>query len=100
MIDDWTDLKRELDRVEGRTFRFGTYDGWSVERVNLVDRRYLFWCLEAVPLRDELRRTILRVLVRGTRSGGKPGRHDAADEKRKAVLSSSSDPPGTLSATP
>jgi hypothetical protein len=71
MIDDWTYLKRELDRVEGRTFRFGTYDGWTVERVNLVDRRYLFWCLETVPLRDELRRTILRVLVHGSRAGDK-----------------------------
>jgi hypothetical protein len=100
MIDDWTYLRRELDRVEGRTFRFGTYDGWTVERVSRVDRRYLFWCLEAVPLRDELRRTIIRVLVRGTRCGGKPGRQDTADEQRRTVLTSSSDPPGTPSATP
>ncbi len=66
MIDDWTYLKRELDRVEGRTFQFGTYYGWSVEQVGRVNRSYLFWCLDAVPLRAELRRTILRFLGRST----------------------------------
>jgi len=36
----------------------------AVERVGLVNRGYLYWCLEAVPLHPELRRTILRVLTR------------------------------------
>jgi hypothetical protein len=86
MIDDWTYLKRELDRVEGRTFRFGTYDGWSVERVGVVNRDYLFWCLEAVPMRAELRRTILRVLSR-PRSGADPrGNHPLTHERRRECV--------------
>ena len=64
MNDDWKYLKWELDRVEGRVFDFGTFAGWRVEQVGRVDRRYLLWCLDAVPLRAELRRTILRVLAR------------------------------------
>jgi hypothetical protein len=64
MDDDWTYLKRELDRVEGRVFDFGTFAGWRVEQVGRVDRRYLLWCLDAVPLRHELRQAILGILDR------------------------------------
>lgn len=64
MSDDWTYLKRELDRVEGRVLDFGFFAGWRVEQVGRVNRGYLAWCLAAVPLRTELRRTILRVLTR------------------------------------
>lgn len=102
MMTEWAYLRKELDRVEGRVMDFGWFAGWRVEQVNRVNRSYLFWCLEAVPMRAELRRTILRVLVYGTRGGHKPGRHDTAvaDEQHKTAFSSSSDPPGTLSATP
>lgn len=61
-MDDWTYLRNELDRLEGRTFRFGTYCGWSVEQVARVDRGYLLWTLNAVPLRPEIERSILRAL--------------------------------------
>lgn len=61
MNSEWTHLKRELDRVEGRVIDFGSYAGWRVEA---VPRDYLAWCLHAVPLRLELRRTICRVLSR------------------------------------
>jgi hypothetical protein len=62
MMSDWTHLRNELDRVEGRVMDFGWFAGWRVEQVNLVNRGYLFWCLDTVPMRAELRRTILRVL--------------------------------------
>lgn len=61
MSDDWTYLERELDRIEGRTIDFGTFIGWRVEQ---VPRDYLAWCLCSVPLRPELRRSILRALSR------------------------------------
>src|SRR4051812_23383838 len=63
MNDDWMKLKHELDRLEGRILDFGSFFGWRVEQVCNVNRGYLFWCLEAAPLRHELRKTILRVLA-------------------------------------
>lgn len=66
MNRDWDYLKKELDRVEGRVIDFGAYAGWRVEQVGRVNRGYLFWCLDALPLRAELRQTILRVLSRPT----------------------------------
>jgi hypothetical protein len=68
MLDDFTHLRHELDRVEGRIFDFGAFSGWPVEQVGRVNRGYLLWCLQEIPLRHELRRTILRVLA-GTVAG-------------------------------
>lgn len=41
MNDDWTLLKLELDRIEGRTLDFGAYSGWKIADVYRVDRGYL-----------------------------------------------------------
>ena len=62
MNDDLIWLRKELDRVEGRVLDFGCFSGWRVEHVCGVNRRYLRWYLSTVPLRPEVRKTILRVL--------------------------------------
>ena len=54
-------LQRELDRLLGRVLDFGSFRGWRVEH---VPRSYLLWCVQSVPLRPELRRSILKVLSR------------------------------------
>ncbi len=64
MEDDMMFFRRELNRLEGRVLDFGSYAGWLVEEVGRVNRPYLVWCLDAVPLRPEVRNTILRVLTR------------------------------------
>ena len=86
MNSEWLHLKEELDRVEGRILDFGTYDGWAVQQVGRVDRGYLLWCLRSLPLRYELRRSIVRTLTRPPRqalSGGQKqplaARADSAD---------------------
>jgi hypothetical protein len=39
MNDDWLQLKRELDRVDGRIFDFGSFSGWRVEQVCTANPR-------------------------------------------------------------
>lgn len=70
MKDDWTYLQKKLDRLDGNRMTFGSFKGWRVEA---IPRDYLLWCLEAVPLRHELRRTIRRVLA-GTAPHRRAGR--------------------------
>ncbi len=54
-------LRKVLDRLLGRVLDFGCFSGWSVEA---VPRDYLAWCLNAIPLRAEVRTSIRRVLDR------------------------------------
>ncbi len=67
-MDDIDVLRKELDRVEGRVFDFGSFRGWTVENVARVNPSYLYWCLETVSLRPALARSILRVLAQARRS--------------------------------
>lgn len=62
--DDVKKLKEELDRIEERKLRFGTYNGFDVEQVARMNPAYLIWCLREIPLRPELRRSMLRALSR------------------------------------
>jgi hypothetical protein len=66
-MEDMMTLKKELARVEGRVFDFGTYRGWTVEAVGRVDRNYLYWCLTTVRLRPDLEQSILQVLATARR---------------------------------
>ena len=84
MNDDWKTLKEELERVEARKLRFGTYCGWDVGQVAQVDPAYLAWCLRALPLQVEQQRSILRALgwrsddlrCRGHRRAGNDGHQE------------------------
>jgi hypothetical protein len=77
MNEDWLSLKKELDRLEGRVLDFGSFSGCRIES---VPHDYLLWCLAAVPLRAEVRRTVLRVLARSAGRGrtGRAGRPSLA----------------------
>lgn len=66
-MDDLSILKKELDRVEGRVFDFGTYRGWTVEKVGRVNPSYLYWCVLNLKLRPDLTDAILHAMRRARR---------------------------------
>lgn len=63
-MNDWSVLKRELDRVEGKIFDFGRYEGWSVEKVSRVNPGYLYWCGLNVKMRPDLTNAVLHAMRR------------------------------------
>ncbi|VTT96347.1 unnamed protein product [Gemmataceae bacterium] len=63
-MNDWSVLRRELDRVEGRVFDFGMYRGWTVERVSRVDPAYIYWCGLNVRMRPALANAVLKAMRR------------------------------------
>lgn len=63
-MDDWSVLRKELERVEGKVFDFGKYKGWTVEQVRRVEPTYLYWCVLNLKLRPDLANTVLHAMRR------------------------------------
>jgi hypothetical protein len=64
-MNDWSELKKELDRIEGQVFDFGMYRGWTVEKVSRVNPAYLYWCgLNVKRMRPDLTDAVLQAMRR------------------------------------
>jgi hypothetical protein len=85
MNDDWKSLKEELERIEARKLRFGTYCGFDVDHVARVDPAYLGWCLRVLPLPPELQKSIRRALSRRSADLRSRGPRHAGNDGHKEL---------------